>query len=55
MGAHSIVAQPLTITGSIGVVAATFKLQEVYRRAGYTKTVISRGRHELSSCWLKGF
>lgn len=48
MGANSIVAQPLTITGSIGVVAATFKLQEVYRRAGYAKTVISRGRHDLT-------
>ena len=44
MGAHAIVAEPLTITGSIGVVAAKFNLAEVYRKAGFSKQTISRGR-----------
>ena len=44
MGCHAIVAEGLTITGSIGVVAATFNLKEVYRRIGFSKEVISRGR-----------
>lgn len=44
MAADVIVAQPLTITGSIGVVLAKFNLEELYRRVGYTKTPISRGQ-----------
>ena len=44
MGAHAIIAEPLTITGSIGVVAAKFNLATVYERAGFQKTVLSRGR-----------
>jgi protease-4 len=34
MGASAIVAQPLTITGSIGVVTGKFNLAELYQRAG---------------------
>lgn len=34
MGADVIVAQPLTITGSIGVVLGKFNLEELYRRIG---------------------
>ena len=48
MGCHAIVAEALTITGSIGVVAATFNLKEAYRRIGFTKEVISKGRCEQS-------
>ena len=44
MAADVIVAQSHTITGSIGVVLGKFNLQELYRRVGYTKTPISRGR-----------
>ena len=44
MGAGVIVAEPLTITGSIGVVTAKFNLQELYTRIGFSKEVISRGR-----------
>lgn len=47
MGCHAIVAEPLTITGSIGVVAAKFNLAEVYGKAGFNKQVISRGRCAL--------
>ncbi len=44
MAARSIVAEPLTITGSIGVITGKFNLAELYRRAGYAKTSISKGR-----------
>lgn len=44
MGASKIVAEPLTITGSIGVVTGKFNLEELYRRVQYSKVVISKGR-----------
>ena len=44
MGASKIVAEPLTITGSIGVVTGKFNLQELYRRVQYSKVVISKGK-----------
>ena len=34
MGAQAIVAQPLTITGSIGVVTGKFNLAELYEKVG---------------------
>lgn len=42
MACPTVVAEPLTITGSIGVVTAKFNLAELYERIGYTKTLISR-------------
>ncbi len=42
MACPTVVAEPLTITGSIGVVTAKFNLAELYERIGYTKTIISR-------------
>jgi len=44
MAAQSIVAEKLTITGSVGVVTAKFNLEELYRRIGFAKETISRGR-----------
>lgn len=44
MGAKTIVAEPLTITGSIGVVTAKFNLSHLYERIGFSKEVISRGK-----------
>lgn len=41
---QAIVAMPLTVTGSIGVVAGKFNLGELYERAGYSKTLLSRGK-----------
>jgi hypothetical protein len=35
MAASAIVAQPLTITGSIGVVTGKFNLKQLYERAGW--------------------
>lgn len=37
-----VVAEALTITGSIGVVTGKFNLQDLYRRVGYGKEVLSR-------------
>lgn len=44
MACEKIVAESLTITGSIGVVTGKFNLQDLYSRIGYEKTVISRGQ-----------
>lgn len=41
--ACEIVAEPLTITGSVGVVTAKPSLAELYRKIGYTKENISVG------------
>jgi protease-4 len=41
---QAIVAAPLTVTGSIGVVAGKFNLAELYERVGYSKTLLSRGK-----------
>jgi len=41
---QAIVAAPLTVTGSIGVVAGKFNLAELYDRVGYSKTLLSRGK-----------
>jgi protease-4 len=42
---QAIVAAPLTVTGSIGVVAGKFNLAELYDRVGYSKTLLSRGKY----------
>ena len=52
MAARKIVAEPLTITGSIGVITGKFNLAELYRRAGYAKTSISKGRRVPPSCCI---
>jgi len=44
MACSKIVAEPLTVTGSIGVVTGKFNLGELYAKVGYTKELISRGR-----------
>ncbi|GFR44623.1 hypothetical protein Agub_g5911 [Astrephomene gubernaculifera] len=44
MGASAIVAEPLTITGSIGVVTGKFNLAQLYDKIGYSKELISWGR-----------
>ncbi len=44
MACSKIVAEALTITGSIGVVSGKFNLKQLYDRVGYVKTTLSRGR-----------
>ncbi|XP_024545350.1 serine protease SPPA, chloroplastic isoform X1 [Selaginella moellendorffii] len=44
MAAGVIVAERLTLTGSIGVVTGKLNLGKLYERVGFTKEVISRGK-----------
>jgi protease IV len=43
--AHAIVAQPTTITGSIGVVAARLAIDPLLARLGVSTEVVKRGAH----------
>lgn len=45
MGSDAIVAQPGTITGSIGVFGGKFSLKGLYDKLGISKEVLARGRH----------
>jgi protease-4 len=45
MGADAIVAQPSTITGSIGVFGGKFSLRGLYDKLGVTKEILTRGDH----------
>jgi protease IV len=45
MGSDAIVAQPGTITGSIGVFAGKFSLRGFYDKIGFTKEIITRGEN----------
>ena len=44
MAASKIVAEQLTITGSIGVITGKFNLKQLYGKIGYAKELISKGR-----------
>ncbi|KAA0058025.1 serine protease SPPA [Cucumis melo var. makuwa] len=44
MAAGTIVAEELTLTGSIGVVTGKFNLGKLYEKIGFNKEIISRGR-----------
>jgi len=44
MACETIVADKLTLTGSIGVITGKFNLQELYKKIGFTKEVLSEGR-----------
>ena len=43
--AHVIVAEPGTITGSIGVVSGKYSLKGLYDKIGLHKEVLTRGKH----------
>ena len=43
--AHCIVAEPTTLTGSIGVYATKLVAEELYKTARYNVSVIKRGKH----------
>ena len=45
MGTDAIVAQPGTITGSIGVFGGKFTLRGLYDKLGVTREIIPRGAH----------
>ena len=45
MGSDAIVAEPGTITGSIGVFGGKFSLHGLYDKIGISKEILLRGRH----------
>jgi protease IV len=45
MGSDAIVAQPGTITGSIGVFGGKFSLRGLYEKLGLSKEILKRGQH----------
>jgi protease-4 len=45
MGSDGIVAQPGTITGSIGVFGGKFSLRGLYGKIGLNKEILKRGQH----------
>jgi protease-4 len=52
MGADAIVAEPGTITGSIGVFSGKFSLRGLYGKLGISQETVRRGRHAtLFSSW----
>ncbi|KAL2338251.1 hypothetical protein Fmac_012697 [Flemingia macrophylla] len=56
MGAGVIVAESLTLTGSIGVVTGKFNLGKFYEKIGFNKEIISRGRYaELHAAEQRSF
>ncbi|XP_027125102.1 serine protease SPPA, chloroplastic [Coffea arabica] len=56
MGTGIIVAENLTLTGSIGVVTGKFNLGKLYEKIGFNKEIISRGRYaELTAAEQRPF
>ncbi|MCF7804586.1 MAG: signal peptide peptidase SppA [Candidatus Marinimicrobia bacterium] len=45
MNADTIIADPATITGSIGVIAGTFSMDDLFDKAGVNMDVFKRGEH----------
>jgi protease-4 len=45
MGGDAVVAQPGTLTGSIGVFSGKFVLRGLYDKLGIRREILSRGRH----------
>ncbi|KAJ4960836.1 hypothetical protein NE237_020746 [Protea cynaroides] len=56
MGAGTIVAENLSLTGSIGVVKGKLNLGKLYERIGFNKEIISRGKYaELTAAEHRPF
>ena len=55
MGCDAIVAEGLTLTGSIGVVTGKFNLADLYGRVGFAKETLSKGRYAELQVDERGF
>lgn len=55
MGAHTIFAEPGTLTGSIGVVGGKIALKGLFEKVGITTSVISRGQNSGIMSIMDGF
>ncbi|MFQ5787046.1 MAG: signal peptide peptidase SppA [Thermodesulfobacteriota bacterium] len=47
LGANKIVAEPLTLTGSIGIISGKFNLKYFYKKLGVVMESVKRGRSAL--------
>ena len=55
LGARKIVAEPFTLTGSIGIISGKFNLEGMYKRIGVIKESVKRGENALIYTSFKGF
>jgi len=55
LGAGKIVADPMTLTGSIGVVSGKFELGGLYRKLGVKKELVPFGKKSLMFSTSRGF
>jgi len=55
LGAHKIVADSMTITGSIGVVSGKFDLSGLYKKLGISKQHVVKAKNALMYSPAKGF
>jgi len=55
LGAHKIVADSMTITGSIGIVSGKFDLSGLYSKLGITKEYVKKAKNALMFSAGKGF
>ncbi len=55
LGAHKVVADSMSITGSIGIVSGKFDLSGLYSKLGITKELVSKGKNALMFSSSKGF
>lgn len=55
LGANKIVAEPFTLTGSIGVISGKFNLQKLYDKLGITNESMTRGKGALMFSNSRGF
>ena len=55
LGANKIVAEPFTLTGSIGIISGKFNLQNLYNKLGVIKESIIRGKSALMFSSSRGF
>lgn len=55
LGGNKIVAEPFTLTGSIGIISGKFNLQKLYDKLGVVKESIARGKSALMFSSSRGF
>jgi protease-4 len=55
IGARKIVAEPLTLTGSIGIISGKFIIKDFLAKLGVTKEAVKRGTRALMFSSYRGF
>lgn len=55
LGAHKIIADPMSLTGSIGVVSGKFDLEDFYGKLGVKKELVLLGKKSLMFSSSRGF